>query len=307
MQRDACLKRRLLFASVQAYHPGDLARTGNPQWQGAPAQVPGGRSTFLLPPWAEPQFDFALVGRVAEGIVIAFRGTLPPFDLAPNCKTVTNPDILGLPVLLDWGNNLRADLDPGAVIGGVPIGGAVHRGFAESLAGLWPGVAAKINELRGADDAPHLYFTGHSKGGALANLAALCARSVWPNAIVKAATFGAPRAGDHDFARAYQAAAIDCQRYDVPEDVVPDIPTAGVVAGGQPYLHPCEPVGFPHDVKVETYYSAANVITGLVTLLPWKERDDRSRIPTIVAAHLPYRGFGYGEHVCEDGCPHIWR
>jgi hypothetical protein len=309
MQRDACLKRRLLFASVQAYHPGDLARTGNPQWLEAPAPVQGGRSTFLLPPWAEPQFDFALVGRVPEGIVVAFRGTLPPFDLAPDCKTVTNPDILGLPVLLDWQNNFQAELDPGAMISQVRIAGAIHKGFGASLAGLWAGIAAKVDQLRGADDSPHLYFTGHSKGGALANLAALCARSVWRNAAVKAATFGAPHVGDHDFAQAYQAASIDCQRYEVDGDMVPHVPVAGFVAGSLGF-HKFEPVGTPYDVS-PIYYPPppppSNFLDRISAAFASSPGDDRSRIPHVIAAHLAYRGFGYGENVCEPGCPHSWR
>jgi hypothetical protein len=302
--RDDCLKRRLLFASVQAYHPGDLDRTGDPGWR-SPAPVEGRSSTFLLPPWARPQIDFALVGRVSEGIVISFRGTLPPLDLAPNCMTVTNPAVLGLPVLLDWRNDLRAELDPGASVSGIRISGAVHKGFVASLAGLWAGVAALVDQLRGTDDAPHLYFTGHSKGGALANLAAFCACSAWPNAIVKAATFGAPRVGDHDFARAYQAAGIDCQRYEVPDDIVPDVPAAGFVAGGLPNLHGCEPVGTPHVVD-PIYYPRPTGLQAALATLAWA-RDDRPFIPHVAAAHLPYRGFGYGNNVCEPGCSHSWR
>ena len=302
--RDDCLKRRLLFASVQAYHPGDLDRTGDPGWR-SPAPVEGLRSTFLLPPWAQPQIDLALVGRVPEGIVVSFRGTLPPLDLAPNGRTVTNPAVLGLPVLLDWRNSLRVELDSGAGVAGIQIPGAVHKGFATSLAGLWAGVAAQIDQLRGADNAPHLYFTGHSKGGAVANLAAFCARSAWHDAIVKVATFGAPRVGDHDFARAYQAAGIDCQRYEVPEDIVPDVPTAGFVAGGLPNFHGCEPVGTLHQVDAIFYPKPAGFLARLATLLP--SDDDRSRIPHLAAAHLPYRGFGYGDNVCEPGCSHSWR
>lgn len=313
--RDSCLKRRLLFASVQVYHPdqpvdpadprwrAETARTGNPGWTIAPTRVSGGSSTFLIPAGLRPQIDLALVGRFAEGIVVAFRGTLPPLDLAPNGKTITNPEILGLPVFLDWRNNLRTQLERGVRVGEATIPGAVHHGFVGSLTALWTGVAAEIDRLRGGDATPRLYFTGHSKGGALANLAALCARQIWPRATVRAATFGAPNAGDDAFAEAYLAAGIDCQRYTVAGDIVPDVPTAGFVAGELPGLRVCEPVGVPRPID-HIYYAVPGPVGFFTSLLP--PRDDRSRLPPVVAAHLPYRGFGYGDNVCEPGCRHDW-
>jgi hypothetical protein len=272
---------------------------------GPPEQVSGGQSASPLFALLTPEFDFALVGRIAdpEGIVVAFRGTLPPLDLSPDGKRIGNPAILGLPVILDWANNVRADLVLGAQVragqAAATIPGAVHEGFAGSLARLWPGVSAAIDRLRGADAAPRLYFTGHSKGGALANLAAVCARQVWQGASVKVATFGAARAGDEEFARAFAAAGIDCQRYEVMGDLVPGLPPAGRVVGTGSEVRYCEPVGTEHRL-LPLFYGRT-----FSSFLPWSG-DNRGSLPHPVAAHLPYRTFGYETHVCEDGCAHDW-
>lgn len=68
-----CLKRRLLFACSQTYQP-DMETVGRSVgWIERP---------FVIQrelPLAHRPIDTALVGRVEEGVVVAFRGTLPPF------------------------------------------------------------------------------------------------------------------------------------------------------------------------------------------------------------------------------------
>jgi hypothetical protein len=318
MPDDSCLKRRLLFASVQTYHPDEpvrpgapgwkatTARTGDPRWTTEPSRVPGGAAPAPFLFHDSTHIDFALVGPVAEGIVVAFRGTLPPLDLSPDGLTVGNPAVLGLPVVRDWGNDLRAQLRRGvAVSPQATIAGAVHEGFAASLAGLWPGIANRVDALRSGNAASRLYFTGHSKGGALANLGAYCARRQWPGATVRAATFGAPRAGDIDFAAAYQAEQIVCERYEVSADVVPQILQGALVRDGGPIPHAYKEVGTPHDVALISYAPRLGRFSTLVGI--FRRQDDRPLIHDTIAAHLPYRGFGYGDHVCEPGCRHDWR
>lgn len=287
--RDDCLKRQLLFASVQAYHPDESSR-------------PGGVARFLEAPRRTSlrsgrPFDFALIGRFREGIVVAFRGTLPPADLSADSKRIGRPELLNAAVIADWRNNLHFPIVRGAAVGQseavrAVLPGAVHRGFAESLASLWDEVAGHIGALAGAEASPRLYFTGHSKGGALANLAAVCAPQIWPGAIVRAVTFGAPRAGDADFADGFRAARIDCRRYEVAEDLVPDVPPGGV------------PVGTLYAVPVKSYALQLGLVWQLGAMF---SRDDRVLIPEPVAAHLPYRSFGYGDNVCEPGCRHDWQ
>ena len=282
MSDQTCLARHLLYASVQAYHPQSASySSAPPRWLGAPLEI------------AAPPIDFALAGRFAEGIVIAFRGTLPPLDLTPDGKRIVGPEFRRWPaVVRDWLNNLDTLPEADASRGGRPgLPGRLHPGFAGSLDRLWADVAAAVDRLRGGDGAPRLHFTGHSKGGALANLAALCARQAWPGATVKVATFGAARAGDSAFAAAYQAAGIDCRRYEIAEDVVPDLPPMG------------RPVGTGRDVALVTFPPPLGRLLQLRRLFV---RDDRGLLPLRIAAHLPYRDFGYDAHDYEAGAGAGW-
>jgi hypothetical protein len=305
MTRENCLKRHLLHSSVQAYHPHPPFYSGPPRWTHGPVAISPGPTATPFLRLAKPEIDFALVGRFDEGIVVAFRGTLPPLDLSPDGMRIVNPDIYGAAVAFDWRNNLNAPLVRHFAVGAATLPGTIHRGFAESLAKLWGGVTAEVDRLRDGDAAPHLYFTGHSKGGAIANLAAVCARQTWEGATVKSATFGAARAGDADFAAAYRAAGIDCHRYEVSDDIVPHLPPAGVEAGPPTVIRQCEPLGLLHELPLISYRPPLG-LGGLFGHIIGP-RDDRWLIRPAIAAHLPYRGFGYGEHVCEDGCRHDWR
>ena len=113
--------------------------------------------------------------------------------------------------------------------------------MAGSLGRLWEGVAAEVERLRRAHPAATLYFTGHSKGGALANLAAILARRLWPEARVKAVTFGAARTGDSDFVRSYNEAGIECHRYEVTGDKITDLPPGHLPVGTAHILAPIPP------------------------------------------------------------------
>ena len=285
MRRESCLKRHLLHASVECYHRSPLY-SGPARWLEPPVAVRPSPSPPL-------EIDFALVGRFAEGIVIAFRGTLPPLDLSPDLRRIVKPETMGPAVVADWLNDLNSPHARGVSIGGATLPGGVHRGLAASLGRLWKGVAAEIVRLRAAHPAAPLYFTGHSKGGALANLAAVLARRLWPAAAVKVATFGAARTGDPDFALHYRQAGIECHRYEVTGDKITDLPPGHV------------PVGIPHILAPIHYRRPIRPIAFARALIG--REDERWLIPPVIAAHLPYPGFGYGEHVCEAGCRHDWR
>ncbi len=92
-----------------------------------------------------------MVGETETEIIVAFRGTLPPTSNSPDQRQV----------LLDWLGDLDAFL-----VAGADLPGLVHQGFLGALDALWPDVANAITPGK------TLYFTGHSKGGAIANLAA---------------------------------------------------------------------------------------------------------------------------------------
>ena len=103
----------------------------------------------------------------------------------------------------------------------------------------------------------------------------------------------AARTGDPDFASHYREAGIDCHRYEVTGDKITGLPP-GLV-----------PVGTAH-ILPPIYYRRPRWPMALARNLIRRE-DQRWLIPPVIAAHLPYPGFGYGEHVCEPECRHDWR
>jgi hypothetical protein len=165
---------------------------------------------FLNPPAAflagEQDIDAAIVGTTADGVVVAFRGTLPldgPFTL---------------PKLLDWINDLNAE-----PVAGTDLAGAVHAGFLGSLDALWDAVRAEAkNQLAAAGAGTPLLISGYSKGGGIAPLAAM--RFHAQDAVTaKVITYAAPKSGDQDFCDAYNA-VFDHTRYEYADDVVPHLP-----------------------------------------------------------------------------------
>ena len=214
---DRCMKRRLLHASSQAYRGGPGDAPDAVGWIEPPIVVRRnaemGRRTI----------DQALVGRVREGVIVAIRGSLPPFATGGQD---------GFAVLLDWLNDGLA-----LCVEAPEYGGGVHLGFADSMHRLWddaagqPGIRRAVQmmlDVNRFDRAarPHLFLTGHSKDGALANLAALRAARLpsWRDMPISVATIAAPRVGNAAFARAYAAERIACLRYEVASDIVPHLP-----------------------------------------------------------------------------------
>jgi len=203
---DTCIRRRLLFACRQAYQTQPPAGGAPVGWTEAP------RAFTAQGPHGPGDIDHALVGRVAEGIVVAFRGTLPPFvedDHGPG------------EVARDWINNAEFLSRENTV-----YPGRVHAGFAGSVERLWGQVAPAIHGLIRPGGPNRLYVTGHSKGGALANLAAWRALGIAGlEGPIRVLTIAAARCGNEDFRTAYQAhGGISCRRYESAADVVPLVP-----------------------------------------------------------------------------------
>ncbi|MAR09587.1 MAG: hypothetical protein CL681_06395 [Blastopirellula sp.] len=114
----------------------------------------------------------AFVAANDDLVVVAFRGTEPT-------------------TLADWITDLSLDLMRG------PLGGEVHSGFYDSLSNIWCDFDDEVRRLQSRKSRP-VYVTGHSLGGAMANLAV--ARWVEMRRPVHALyTFGQPRAGDKVF------------------------------------------------------------------------------------------------------------
>jgi hypothetical protein len=154
------------------------------------------------------QIDAGLVGESDDGIVVAFRGTLPPSS--PNQGQM----------ILDWAD----DIDAVFVVDALGLPGKVHQGFLTALNDLWTGMNNVIMPLISDKPTTPIYVTGHSKGGAMAYLAALRLKNKLPDASIYVSTFAAARAGDQDFADAYNGALPHSARYEYADDIVPHLP-----------------------------------------------------------------------------------
>jgi len=160
-----------------------------------------------------------LVGTIPDGVVVAFRGTLT-WNISDRNS------------LRDWLNDFAANL---VRPGWLPADSQarVHAGFLAALEYLVAqGALAEVNrQLQAAGAGTPLFITGHSKGGAVA---ALAAHRVWttdatPSRIV---TYAAPHVGDPAFADVYNLAHIQHTRYEFQNDIVPHAPPSigGVLA-----------------------------------------------------------------------------
>jgi|CXWL01.1.fsa_nt_gi triacylglycerol lipase len=114
--------------------------------------------------------------------IISFRGTLQLADFWSDLRAI-NPT----PVKLKTGANE----------------GEVHRGFQQALDRVWPEILKEAKRLQKEDPNRPIHLTGHSLGAALATIAALRleAEGIKVHAVH---TFGSPRVGDDNFARAYE-------------------------------------------------------------------------------------------------------
>lgn len=194
---------RSLCASVVAYGINPIGKfiPPNPYYNAV---------GFLDPPVAfvagEDDIDACLVGTTDRGVILAFRGTIPP-------------DIHDQQSLLDWISDLT---DEPIAVPGIP--GKVHQGFWQALSSLWEPVVNEIKrQTHGNGQLLPLYITGHSKGGALSSLAAL--RLKLQENIVPAAvyTYAAPHPGNTTFASQYQLEIAHHSRYEYGNDIVPHL------------------------------------------------------------------------------------
>lgn len=155
------------------------------------------------------RINACLVGKNANGIIVAFRGTIPP----------TNPDSIP-----DW---LDDFFDVPTTCGSLP--GNVHSGFCHDIQSIIAQVIAAVQALQPSQN--KVYVTGHSKGGALASLGAylLNAAGIPVQQVI---TFASPKTGDPDFQTGYQKVIPNQIRYENYGDLVPLVPPAVSFIGG---------------------------------------------------------------------------
>ena len=153
------------------------------------------------------EIDVATLGTNDDGVILAFRGTLPP---APN-----------VPAILDWLQDLLAVT---VEVEGLP--GRVHMGFYDAIQTIWKPLLAAVTAQ--VTSGKVLIITGHSKGAAVATIAAYMLHNAGITA-AKVIPFASPNPGDVDFAAGFQK-IFSQTRYTNYMDIVPFLPPTPALA-----------------------------------------------------------------------------
>jgi hypothetical protein len=197
------LNFRLLSASGSAYDiaPGGCGYTPDTvfspavSYLGTPKSICGGIDLI----------NACLVGENADGIIVAFRGTLPP--------SLKDPESL-----LNWLEDFFAVPKSAA---NVP--GQVHSGFYDATMSIIDGVAAAVQNLN-PGPTKKVLVTGHSLGGGMASIGAYILNQTFHIPIQKVVTFASPKPGDVGFRTGYEGVINNQVRYENFEDIVPLMP-----------------------------------------------------------------------------------
>jgi len=236
--------------------------------------------------------DGCLVGTIPDGVVLAFRGTLPL-------------DSHQIPNLLDWLNNFNADPRPAP--GYI---GFVHSGFFGAVEALLDRAVAEVQKQQ-VGTAPVL-VTGHSKGGAMAALAAWHLQTAL-GVRTKVISFAGAKAGNAIFRDAYNA-QIDHTRYEYADDIVPHLPPSQDgflnVLSSLPVIganfanlsrFDYEPVGTLRFIDSSGGFDDDTPQLRLERTMSLVQLIVRGRFGQIVADHAIAWGSGYASAICPTG------
>ena len=300
---------RLLCASGCAYDiaPGGCAYTADliyspgVNFTSGPTAICGGALSV----------NACLVGKNADGIIVAFRGTLPPAFNDPAER------------FRDWLQDFfEAPKTCNNGPGRVP--GSVHSGFYDATMSVIDGVAAAVKNL-GPDAVTPVYVTGHSKGGAMASIGAYLLNQTYGIPIQQVVTFASAKPGDPGFQMGYQSVIHNQIRYENYGDIVPLLPPGTTFTGWAakfvsliPRVGP-EIAGWFRDAEQWDYepvgtmqfIESASDKYQIISNEPfvaqvWDVVKELSRLDLngIADAHRLSCGYGYMSGVCPTGvCP----
>lgn len=211
----ATLEGRLLCASVLAYSVPDKGII-NPPNNNIQQTIPynNGAGYKAIPTMIASDKDFSnaacTVGITQDGIVLAFRGTVPT-------------------AVTDWLNDFL--LDPIA-LNGIP--GKVHKGFNKAVNAIFSPVLQTIQQLKKTYPNAKLFITGHSKGAGMSPIAAyyLYQKGIKADALY---LYAPPAPGTADFATAFNKLFPLTFLFENYLDIVPLMPPSASTAVGLDY------------------------------------------------------------------------
>lgn len=287
---------RLLCAAVHTYRIVGAGQT--PDSPPHPAPPPSGLVGYLNPPHCyvagDDRIDAALFGETDSEFILAFRGTEPP----------DSPD--HQQAILDWANDLNA-----VPVAAADVPGVIHPGFLGSLNRLWPLLWPVVKQATQANPSKPLYITGHSKGGAIAPLAAW--RCQQNGVVPLVCTFAAAKCGDQAFASAYNQHVPHSVRYEFQDDIVPHLPPGAAfreLAAKVPWFGPTAQnleLGYVH-VGALQFINWQGQVEGESALLYVERAASLVKLMltfglgTIIADHGLDPGSGYA----RAACPGTW-
>lgn len=133
-----------------------------------------------------------------ETVIIAFKGTDSTKDI---------------PVMM------RFTKEKMEVRGYGTLNCKIHRGFLASYRSLHDDIIASLDEL----SFTHIHLTGHSLGGALAEISAIHLRGLATK--ITAHTFAAPQIGNNDASKIAYSACDEFRRFVIDGDFIPLLPS----------------------------------------------------------------------------------
>jgi hypothetical protein len=160
------------------------------------------------------------VGENDAAIVLAFRGTESPATL-DGLKDWLLTDAVNLLIVPEG--------QIGTEFAAAGVGARFHLGFMTALASVWGPTAEAVDTAIKKKERP-LWITGHSLGGALAQLAAWRFHRQFVD-VHEVMTFGAPMVGNRTATEAFDREfPSKIYRYVNSPDMVPTLPTVSLLA-----------------------------------------------------------------------------
>jgi hypothetical protein len=150
---------------------------------------------------AGPRGTEVVVASRKDATVVAFRGT--------EVDNTAKHRLGKLNVLIDIATDLRGGSGLSTV---ERFGGKMHTGFMEAYSGVDNRLQEALKRHQGGDKNKPVLFTGHSLGGALAQIAATDAKEKGIN-VASVYTFGQPRIGDRAFSAHYKQLGLSSKTY----------------------------------------------------------------------------------------------
>ena len=186
------------------------------------------------------RFDVAL-----DRIRSAYKGKVVrvPIGFAARKRECFYLIFRGTQTVKEWIRNFSIALSPYLI----PSFGKVHDGFLHTYNSIRKDISTSLSEMKGVN---RLFVAGHSLGAAMATLSVPDIQQGMRRKVEAVYTFGSPRVGDDDFAKAFnRETAGKSFRITNTSDIVTSIPLPAPIAGrfGGYFSH----VDTPIDITVQ--------------------------------------------------------